>query len=370
MLIKKTTRLVVAFCLVSGVASVFCSVWVSASGSFRMEGRIHLPGTGQVTRKLQIRGPEIQPLPGAGEDGLQSLGNSVGRSIVPERNRGTYSSVEMKPLVFVQLSGHPRFCLMTSAPKGEFALDDIDPGNYKLTIAVPDLGWMEKWVEVSATTAESCEALKLEFDFSPPGEVIGPVSRKKISGQALAAFEMGAREFSRGNLDNAENEFRKAVETDGHYAEAWEYIGIIQRKKENLEKAEECFRRCLNIDSNSYWALQYQGAILLFRDDLNGARELFEKAVMLRPGDPYPRTQLGTILFRQQKLSEALGHLVKARAADPRHFSQPQIITAEVFRILKDRESVAAELNDFIENFPDDPKVPAIRKVIDSIPWQ
>ena len=369
MLITKITRLAVAFCLVSGVA-VFCSVWASASGSFRLEGRIHLPGTGQVTRKLQIRGPEIQPLPGAGEEGMQSRENSAGRIRAPEINRGTYETVEVVPLVFIQLSGHPRFCMKVNAPKGEFALDDIDPGNYKLTIAVPDLGWMEKWVEVSVDTADRGKSLKLEFDFSPPGEVIGPVSRKEISGQAAAAFEMGAREFRRGNLDNAGIGFRKAVDIDENYAEAWEYLGVIQRKKENLEKAEEFFRRCLNIDSNSYWALQYQGAILLFRDDLNGARKLFEKAVMLRPGDPYPRTQLGTILFRQQKLSEALDHLVKARAADPRHFSQPQIITAEVFRILKDRESVAAELNDFIENFPDDPKVPAIRKVIDSIPWQ
>jgi regulator of sirC expression with transglutaminase-like and TPR domain len=75
-------------------------------------------------------------------------------------------------------------------------------------------------------------------------------------------------------------------------------------------------------------------------------------------------------LFQLEKFSEALDQLAKARTIDPEHFSQPQILAAEIFRILGSRESVVAELEDFLEHFPDDPKVPAIKEVLAAVPFQ
>lgn len=346
-----------------------------AAGQFRLEGQVGLPHAGLVKKKVQVMSSEniAAPL----RDGASSLGADMSGSLATGspggarqvRTRDTYEYVEMAPLVFLQLVGDSRHCVMADASKGKFKIEDLSSGTYKLTFAIPDLGYMEKIVRIASDSVDSEGKVKLEFDFEPMGAVIEPVEREKISEKAASAFEKGSREFSKGNGENAFKEFEKAVKEDDHYAEAWEYMGRIQVSKKSLENAEKYFLKSLEIDPNSYRALEYQGTILLLKGDYMGARDLYQKAILIRPDDPLPRTQLGMAFYRMLELSLALDHLVKARTIDPGHFSQPQILTAEIFRTLGDRESVVTELNDFLENFPDDPKVPAIKKVLASVPW-
>ena len=326
----------------------------TAAEDLGVKGIVALPQGGRVVMKLQIRGPEI----------------NVARDPGTEANRGTYEEVEVVPRVFLQLERDPRHCVTTPAPGGEFLFEGLSPGNYEITIAVPGLGSMGKSIRLARGLAGSDGYQMLNFDFESPVRMVEPLRRAEVSGQAATRFERGAAKFGEGSLSEARVEFDQAVSIDPHYAEAWEYLGIIHRREGNLKEAENCFRKALQIDPNSYWALEYLGTILMSNGDVDQARELFERAVLLRPDDPYPRTQLGKIFFELQELSAARGQLVKARALDPRHFTQPQLSSAEVFRILKDRDSVAAELDDFIKNFPDDPKVPAVRRVLESIPWQ
>ena len=342
---------------------------------FRLEGQVGLPNGGLVKKKLQVLGFEDSaPADGKEEGGgSQTSGKIDSASPVnpgKESPRDFYEYGEMEPLVFLQRAGDPRHCLITEASEGRFEIRDLSPGTYKLTFAIPGLGCMDKSVKIASWPADGDGRLKLDFDFEPIGVVIEPVERGKISEKAASVFEKGSLYFSRGNGEKAFGEFEKAVREDIHYAEAWEYMGIIRHLEGNREDAEKYFRKALEIDPNSYRALEYRGTILLLKEDFPGARALFERAVLIRPDDPFPRTQLGTVFYKMQELTRALDQLVKARALDPRHYSQPQIITAEVFRTLRDRESVTLELEDFLENFPDDPKVPAVRKVLDSIPWQ
>lgn len=345
-----------------------------AADQFRLEGQVGLPHGGRVKKKVQMMNFENTAAPlrsgvsslGADMSGSFTTGSPGGAGQV--RTRDTYEYVEMTPLVFLQLVGNSRHCVMADASKGRFEIEDLSPGTYKLTFAIPDLGYMKKMVRIASDSVDSEGRVKLEFDFEPMGAVIEPVEREKISEKAASAFEKGSREFSKGNGENAFREFEKAVKEDDHYAEAWEYMGRIQVSKKNLEDAEKYFRKSLEIDPNSCRALEYQGTILLLKGDFTGARDLYEKAILIRPDDPLPRAQLGKALYQMLELSLALDHLVKARTIDPGHFSQPQILTAEIFRILGDREYVVAELNDFLKNFPDDPKVPAIKEVIASVP--
>ena len=330
---------------------------VANSDGLRLECSVQLPNQGKVRKKRQIWGPEISTprYSGSGESvsprGESLAPGGLSQPGEPEANRGGYEEVDMEPLVFLQRFGNPRHCLAAHAPGGFFTLEELPPGNYKLTVAIPGLGFMERDISIPLEIGGREEAVRLRFDFEPSGQVVEPVARKEISGPAVAAFTRGAEEFRAGNLAASREEFAKAVKLEEVYAEAWEYLGIIERRDNDLTKAADFFSKTLAIDPNSCWALQYLGTIYLSDGEFEKSRELFERAVLLNPEDPYPRVQLGKVLYLLQELSRALDHLVKARALDPRHFTQPQIITAEVFRVLKDRDGVYLGCNPTFERF-------------------
>jgi len=223
---------------------------------------------------------------------------------------------------------------------------------------------MEKMVSISPDVVDKDRKLKLEFEFESIGAVMEPVERDKISEKAVKAFEKGTKEYGKGNGKKAFKEFESAVKEDEGYAEAWEYMGMIQHTEKNLDDAEKYFRKSLEIDPNSFRSLEDLGTILLLKGDPAGARGYYEQAMLIRPEDPQLRTQLGMALFQLQELTLALDQVVKALALDPRHFSQPQILAAEIFRLMGEKGKMAAELRDFLDNFPDDPKVPAVKQAL------
>ncbi len=334
-----------------------------AADQYRLEGQVGLPHAGRVKKKMQVMSFEVSPATMSG-----ASSNVGGMSGGPGQwsSKDTYEFVEMKPLVFLQLNENHRHCVMTEAPKGRFKIDGLQPGTYKLTFAIPDLGYMEKEIKVSPDSVDKDGKLKLEFDFEAEGTVIEPIDREKIPEKAAKAFEKGVKDFGKGNGKKAFKEFEEAVKEADHYAEAWEYMGMIQHSAGKLDDAEKYFRKSLEIDSNSSRSLADLGTILLVKGDPAGARALYEKAVLIMPGDPQPRAQLGMALYQLQELSLAMDQLVKAKTINPKHFSQPQILSAEIYRLWGEGENMAAELHDFIDNFPDDPKVPAIKQVLES----
>ncbi len=335
-----------------------------AADQYRLEGQVGLPHAGRVKKKMQVMSFEVSPATMSGAS--SNVGGMTGG---PGQwsSKATYEYVEMKPLVFLQLNGNYRHCILAEAPKGRFKIDGLQPGTYKLTFAIPDLGYLEKEIKVSPESVDKDGKLKLEFDFEAQGTVIEPMEREKIPEKAAKAFEKGAKNFSKGKGKQAFKEFEEAVKEADHYAEAWEHMGMIKHTEGKLDDAEKYFRKSLEIDPNSYRALADLGTILLLKGDPAGAKGLYEKAVLLRPDDPQTRAQLGMALFQLQELSQSMDQLVKARTLNPKHFSQPQILSAEIYRLWGEGQNMAAELNDFIDNFPDDPKVPAIKQALESI---
>ena len=357
---KMISRIISMSLLVGGLGILLVQD-AAAADLYRLEGKVGLPHAGRVKQKVQVESYDVVTAPmRAGAANTGSVSSSPGRW----NPRDTYKYVEMRPLAFLQNQDDSRHCLMEDASKGRFRFKDLTPGSYKLTFAVPDLGFMEMDVKISADSADSGGRVSLEFEFEPEGDVIEPIEREGVSDKAVKAFEKGASEFSKGNAKKALKEFEKAVKEDDQYAEAWEYMGMIKHSMEEMEDAEKYFKKSLEIDPNSYRSLADLGTILLVKGDPAGARDMYEKALLIRPDDPQPRAQLGMALFQLQELTLALDQLVKARTIDSGHFSQPQLLSAEIFRLWGDGANMKAELEDFLKNFPDDPKSAPVRQAL------
>ena len=73
----------------------------------------------------------------------------------------------------------------------------------------------------------------------------------KAPKEARKAFEKGEKEAGkdRPNLEKALKELEKAVSVHAEFADAWNLIGEVQARSGDLESAEESFRRAIEADS-------------------------------------------------------------------------------------------------------------------------
>ena len=126
------------------------------------------------------------------------------------------------------------------------------------------------------------------------GNAVSAVSNED-SPEAL--FEMGNTYYKNGNLDEAINAYKKAVEQNADYDAAWANLGAAYYAQQNLDQAEEAYLK----------------AIALSPDDAD---------VVYNLGAIYLQQSLASGVPNQDKVSEALKQINRAVALNPK-LAQP-----------------------------------------------
>lgn len=138
--------------------------------------------------------------------------------------------------------------------------------------------------------------------------------------------------------------------TNGQAARA---LGILAMKSEQYELAERYFTQLLQSGQSTFDALYYLGSIAEIQENDARAYRLYSE---VRGGDNAVNSQLRAayILFRQDKLDEALHHLERFAAVAPRYTKDMALGQGELLA-RGDREDEAMMLYDnMLEQNPDD----------------
>ncbi|MGD1809200.1 tetratricopeptide repeat protein [Dapis sp. BLCC M126] len=125
-----------------------------------------------------------------------------------------------------------------------------------------------------------------------------------LNQEAKAEFERGVKLYKEGDLKSAETAFRKAIELDSEFAEAYANLGSLLANQNNLPEAIS----------------------------------QFENAVRLRPELAVLHYQLGVALYLENKRPEAVVSLTKAR-----DLLKEQGKTEEAEKVEKAIEKIQAE---------------------------
>ncbi len=89
--------------------------------------------------------------------------------------------------------------------------------------------------------------------------------------------------------------------------------GLDFYKAKNLAEAEKSFRKAVEVDPNFAEAYANLGSVLANQDKVSQAIPLFEKAISLRPDVPFLHYQLGVALYLEKRPTDAIASLEKAK---------------------------------------------------------
>ena len=99
---------------------------------------------------------------------------------------------------------------------------------------------------------------------------------------------------------------------------------------------------------------------LLAQGKVEESHSINQRAVEMRPDDALAHSQLGRSYFSLGELDSAQRHLKQAKALDPKHFSFPQLVLAEIYQRRNDSVSLMWELEEFLKYHPDSKRVPEL----------
>jgi tetratricopeptide (TPR) repeat protein len=103
----------------------------------------------------------------------------------------------------------------------------------------------------------------------------------------------------RGDFDAAIKEYSKVVELRPDLPEAYNNLGVAQKRKGDLVKAEDSFSQALKLKPDYSAAISNRGWVLAEQNQWSDARREFERALVINPGDD------GALYGLSQALAEA-----------------------------------------------------------------
>lgn len=89
--------------------------------------------------------------------------------------------------------------------------------------------------------------------------------------------------------------------------------GLDFYKAEKLSEAEASFRKAVEADPKFAEAYANLGSVLANQDKISQAIPQFEKAISLRPDVPFLHYQLGVALYLEKRPADAIASLEKAK---------------------------------------------------------
>ena len=143
--------------------------------------------------------------------------------------------------------------------------------------------------------------------------------QRKVDKKAERELHKAYDAVERGSLEKAVQHSREAIARDPGYPEAWLQLGYAQARMERYEEAAEQFSKAAELDPE-YVRAHYNLALAMLRlRRYDGAEQAARQALKLARPLPEMSFTLGVSLGAQRRnLDEAIEHLDRAAASDPR----------------------------------------------------
>ncbi len=271
---------------------------------------------------------------------------------------------DMRPVVFLQGATEPYMTQTLADKGGKFKFKKLLPGLYTLIIAVPMWGDLQRTIEIGPSGSDSKgrigKSFRVDRKYSRPNSNTVSVQQLSVSSKAKREYTKARDRLEERDVPGAIKHLKEAVELAPQFTAAWNQLGTIAYLSKEPRKAEKYFRETLRQEADSYPPLVNLGGALLAQGKVEEAHSINLRAVEMRPDDALAHSQLGRSYFSLDELDSAQRHLKQAKALDPKHFSFPQLVLAEIYQRRNDSLSLMRQLEEFLKFHPDSKRVPEL----------
>ena len=259
-------------------------------------------------------------------------------------------------------STHPFQHHTLSDSKGRFRFKNLPEGTYPISVFDPRRGESRRTVEVTKSFATEKGRIEVTIPFQP--------SKDERDRTALRSNTVNARELSvspkasnlmqkaRNKLGESQSaaavgDLQEAVRISPQFVDAWNLLGTISYQRGEYDQAEKYFRSALEHDDDAFEPTVNLGGTLLSMGRHEEAFRYNQFAVLDRPESALANSQMGMNHFFLGDQQKALDYLNKAKRLDPSHFSNPQLVLAEIYVAQGRLEEAIIELEDILKRHPD-----------------
>ena len=143
--------------------------------------------------------------------------------------------------------------------------------------------------------------------------------------EAVNLNEAGMAHMTKGELDDAEIAFRKAIEKDPTYPQPYNNLGQMAERSQDFANADKLYRDAINV-APTYSAAAVNLGDLFFRNGAKDSAEVYFRRA-LKGDDPAPAAnQLAAMLYDRGEYAAALAVVDTALAKQPSPLVKPYLL--------------------------------------------
>ncbi len=207
--------------------------------------------------------------------------------------------------------------------KAEITLDPNDINNKIVTIIqnkekLKELEDVKKRAddalkEIERLKKELAEAKSFEKQLELTTEYIAEVDVLS----ATDWYQRGKNAYMNGELENAKEYFRKAIEIDPVYSDSYNGIGLLYYQNENYDKAIEYYKKAVEINPEHEKAYGNMGLAFHIMGNFDKAIECYQKAIEINPDLAIAYSNIGAVYHDKLSYDKCIECYQKAIKIDP-----------------------------------------------------
>jgi len=199
------------------------------------------------------------------------------------------------------------------------------------------LSWARKYEEAgrlaqqaSATLSDDAEVHCMAgYDFERKGQLDQAIESYKKALEvwpeyAHAHYNLGHVYRRQKKLDLATQEFQRAIDGDPRYPGAHYNLGLLYAEADQLDLAAQCFTTSTTINDKHPGSWEELGNVRLRQGNAGEARKYLQRAIELEPNLASAHNSLGIVYAQSGQMDQAIASFERALAISPGYESAQQ----------------------------------------------
>jgi tetratricopeptide (TPR) repeat protein len=289
------------------------------------------------------------PMAKAQASSLENTGGAITGTVLLEADRRPATQVA------VTLKSHPEgvFRSMLTDYDGQFEVRELPAGTYEINVE-------EAGYEPARTSVKlDGPSLKLELRLkaTPVVQAVRngytvSVRELKISGKAHDEYKKGLKSLGKKNLAGSLRHFSKAAKAFPEYYEAFYHLGVVEMSLGRMEEATQDFQKAIDLSGGRYaWAEFGLGYLLYLEGNEGEAETVIRRGLEQDGNSPTGYAILGMVLLRLNRPEEAERSAREALLRKP-DFAQAYLVLSDAYARRREYQAQLQGLDTYLKLEP------------------